>query len=195
MTPLRPVCPSTPAVRRGQVSKLAYAWEKILELPRCGRKRLYLIASGLDIYRTRVARLVRPIAFGQLRPVHIVTDQPGTRAKMHARAQRLREFTRSLPLRHAVTSVDIDRLMPSVTPFRAVEDEDASFILFEGVGRYNAIRDVMGADAALNISVQVFRTKDPARTLRLVHAVQRANGLRPGVPGPLLDLILPVGAA
>lgn len=64
-----------------------------------------------------------------------------------------------------------------------MEDEAASFILCAGVGRYNA----------LDISVQVFRTKDPARTRRLVHAVQRAKGLRPGVPGPLLDLV-PVGA-
>ena len=96
---------------------------------------------------------------------------------------------RSRPREQGVASADIDRLMPSVTPFRAVEDEDATSILFEGVGRYNAIREVMGADAALAISVQVFRTKDPERTRRFVHAVQRANGLRPGAPGPLLDLI------
>jgi hypothetical protein len=70
-----------------------------------------------------------------------------------------------------------------------VEGEDGHLILFEGVGRYNAIREALGEDTALDISVEIFRTKDPARTLRLVHDVQRANGLRPGLPGPLLDLI------
>jgi hypothetical protein len=176
---------------RGQFSKLAYAWEKILELRRCEKKRVYLIASGGDIYRTQIARELRPISFGDLRPIHIVTDQAGTRAKMLARAQRLREFARSLPPGRTVTSAEIDRLMPSVTPFRAVADEAKTFILFEGVGRYNAIREALGEDAALDISVEVFRTKDPARTLRLVHDVQRANGLRAGLPGRLLDLIGP----
>src|ERR1700693_259930 len=174
---------------RGQGSKLAYAWEKILELPQCEKKQLYLIASGVDIYRTQIARELRPIFFSHLRPIHIVTDQAGTSAKMQARAQKLREFSRSSPPGQEVTSADIDRLMPSVTSFRAVEDEDGNFILFEGVGRYNAIREALGEDAALDISVEVFRTKDPARTLRLVHDVQRANGLRPGLPWPPLDLI------
>ena len=180
---------------RGQVSKLAYAWEKLLELPQCEKKRLYLIASGVDIYRTQIARERRPISFSHLRPIHIVTDQAGTNAKMQARAQKLREFARSLPLGQKVSSADIDRLMLSVTSFRAVEDEDGHFILFEGVGRYNAIREALGEDAALDISVEVFRTKDPARTLRLVHDVQRANGLRPGLPGPLLDLIGPANSS
>jgi hypothetical protein len=180
---------------RGQVSKLAYVWEKILDLPQYERKRLYLIASGVDIYRTQIARELRPISFSHLRPTHIVTDQANTSAKMKARAQKLREFARSLPPGQKATSADIDRLMPSVTPFRAVEDEDGNFILLEGVGRYNAIREALGEDAALDISVEVFRTKDPARTLRLVHDVQRANGLRPGLPGPLLDLIGPVNSS
>jgi len=86
-------------------------------------------------------------------------------------------------------------LMQSVTPFRAVEDEDGYLILFEGVGRYNAIREALGEDAATDISVEVFRTKDPARTLRLVHDVQRANGLRSGLPGTLLDLIGPANSS
>lgn len=179
----------------GQVSRLAYAWEKILELPQCKKKRLYLIASGVDIYRTQIARELRPISSSHLRPIHIVTDQAGTRAKMQARAQKLREFSRSLPPGQGVTSADIDRLMPSVTPFRAVEDEDGNFILFEGVGRYHAIRVALGEDSVLDISVEVFRTKDPARTLRLVHDVQRANGLRPGLPGALLDLIGPANSS
>jgi hypothetical protein len=180
---------------RGRVSKLAYAWEKLLELPQCEKKRLYLIASGVDIYRTQIARELRPISFRHLRPIHIVTDQAGTSAKMHARAQKLREFARSLPPGQKVTSADVDRLMPSVTPFRAVEDADGHVILFEGVGRYYAIREALGEDAALDISVEVFRTKDPARTLRLVHDVQRANGLRPGLPGPLLHLIGPANSS
>ena len=180
---------------RGQVSKLAYVWEKILDLPQYERKRLYLIASGVDIYRTQIARELRPISFSHLQPIHIVTDQAGTSAKMQARAQERREFARSLPPGQKVTSADIDRLMPSMTPFRAAEDEDGNFILFEGVGRYHAIREALGEDAALDISVEVFRTKDPARTLRLVHDVQRANGLRPGLPGPLLDLIGPVNSS
>jgi hypothetical protein len=180
---------------RGQFSKLAYAWEKILELRRCEKKRLYLIASGGDIYRTQIARELRPISFGHLRSIHIVTDQAGTRAKMLARAQKLREFARSLPPGRKVISADIDRLMPSVTPFRAVADEAETFILFEGVGRYNAIREALGEAAALDISVEVFRTKDPVRTLRLVHDVQRANGLRSGLPGRLLDLIGPANSS
>lgn len=180
---------------RGQVSTLAYAWEKILELPHRQKDRLYLIASGVDIYRTHIARELRPIAFRHLRPIHIVTDQAGASAKMQARAQKLREFACSLRPGQKVTSADIDRLMPSVTPLRAVEDEDGNFILFEGVGRYYAIREALGEDAALDSSVEVFRTKDPARTLRLVHDVQRANGLRPGVPGPLLDLIGPANSS
>ena len=183
-------------VLRGQVSKLAYAWEKLVELPQCKKKRrLYLIASGVDIYRTQIARELRPISFSHLRPIHIVTDQAGTNAKMQARAQRLRECEQSLPPGQKVTSADIDRLMPSVTPFRAVEDEDGAFILFEGVGRYNAIREALGEDAGLDISIEVFRTKDPARTLRLVHDVQRAHGLRPGLPGPLLNLIGPANSS
>jgi len=180
---------------RGQVSKLAYAWEKILELPHRQEDRLLLIASGVDIYRTQIARELRPISFRHLRPIHIVTDQAGASAKMQARAQTLRTFARSVPSGHTVTSADIDRLMPSVTPFRAVEDEDGTFILFEGVGRYHAIREALGEDAVLDIWVEVFRTKDPARTLRLVHDVQRANGLRSGLPGPLLDLIGPANSS
>lgn len=184
-------------VLRGQVSKLAYVWEKLLELPQCEKKRrLYLIASGVDIYRTQIARELRQISFGHLRPIHIVTDQVGTNAKMQARAQKLREFARSLPLGQKITSADIDRVMPSMTPFRAVEDEDGTFILFEGVGRYNAIREALGESAAVvDMSVESFRTKDPARTLRFVHDVQRANGLRPGLPGPLLDLIGPANSS
>jgi hypothetical protein len=180
---------------RGRVSKLAYAWEKILELPQCEKKRLYLIASGVDIYHTQIVRERRPMSFSHLRPIHIVTDQAGASAKMQARAQKLREFARSLSPEQKVTSADIDQLMPSVTPFRAMEDEDGNFILFEGVGRYHAIREALGEDAALDISVEVFRTKDPARTLRLVHDVQRANGLRPGLPGALLDLIGPANSS
>jgi hypothetical protein len=180
---------------RGQVAKLAYAWEKILELPHRQKDRLYLIASGVDIYRAQIARELRLISCRHLRPVHIVTDQPGASTKMQARAQKLREFARAVPLGQEVTSADIDRLMPSVTPCRAVEAEDGSFILFEGVGRYYAIREALGEDAALDISVEVFRTKDPARTLRLVHDVQRANGLRPGSPGPLFDLIGPANSS
>jgi len=180
---------------RGQRSKLAYAWEKIRELRGCQKKRLYLIVSGGDIYRTQIARELRPIPFRDLRPIHIVTDQAGTRAKMLARAQNLHEFARSLPPGQTVTSADIDRLMPSVTPFRAVADEANTFILFEGVGRYNSIREALGEGAALDISVEVFRTKDPARILRLVHDVQRANGLRSGLPGTLLDLIGPANSS
>jgi hypothetical protein len=180
---------------RGQVSTLAYAWEKLLELPHRQKDRFYLIASGVDIYRTQIARELRPISVRHLRPIHIVTDQPGANAKMQARAQKLREFTRSVPSGQKVTTAEIDRLMPSVASFRAVEDEDGTFILFEGVGRYHAIREALGEDTALDISVEVFRTKDPARTLRLVYDVQRANGLRPGLPGPLLDLIGPANSS
>ncbi len=92
---------------RGQVSKLTYAWEKILELPHRQKDRFYLIVSSVDIYRTQIARELRSISLRHLRPIHIVTDQAGASAKMQARAQKLREFARSLPPGQKVTSADI----------------------------------------------------------------------------------------
>ncbi len=169
---------------------LAWLSRKRGELLRLGPRDALLAKVVVDIHRHATGSELRMVPLGRLEPTHPV-DRPDALEDVERRVATL-EAMRDRLEGSRLTKERLLELMPSVSGLKAVDLGGDRLLLFEGNGRYEALRKVFGEESSLEVEVEVYRVDEPGTILRRLRRYWRHGG-DPG--GRLRAVSGPAGAA
>ena len=163
---------------RGVRRFVAYLLGKTDEFQDLDLKDVLMAKVILDIHRRRIRKEFEFIPLGHLKPIHTL-DRPNAIQSTEARIEALGPHRERLLSAGRVTCDDLAELVPSVSWIKVVEENQGSFLAYEGNGRLAALHGVFGPDADLEVEVEVYHFRNSKKIVRRLNRLRRLNGLLP----------------
>ena len=130
----------------------------------------------MDIHRKKTAKERVRVPLDSLHPVHVL-DRENALEATRRRAETLREHRQRL-LEGKVMSFELlAEVLPSVSWIKVVAHGADGYIAFEGNGRLAAMKEVFSPEDGMEVEVEEYRFRDPAKIVRRLDRVRRLNGL------------------
>jgi hypothetical protein len=118
---------------------------------------------------------VKRVSVSLLKPVHTLNESSSS--KSQSRSNALKPHQEEVFAQGFISPAQMAAWIPSVTPIRAVEDTDGTFLLIEGTGRVQAIKEAFAEIPNLEVEIEIYKTSDPDLTLRKLHEDRARYGV------------------
>lgn len=152
----------------------AHAFSKVSELPYNWPARIHEILFRLDLMLKKQDTRRVFIPLSKLENVHPVTFPPALE-KTKKRAESIRQNRSKVDIETGLSIEQAAEFMPSKNAMRAIRDKRGNFIVFDGNGRLEAIRQAFSDYPDLPVEVEVW-TVSSNGVLSLLDRARRSNG-------------------
>jgi hypothetical protein len=154
----------------------AYLVGKSDEFQDLDLKDLLMAKVILDIHRSRTSKELVFLPLAKLKPIHKL-DRPNAIRATEARVEALGPHCESLLAAGRLTCDDLAEVLPSVSWIKVVQEDDRSYLAYEGNGRLAALHRVFGPDAELEVEVELYHFRASKKIVRRLNRLRRLNGL------------------
>ena len=155
---------------------ISYLIGKKSELADLETKDALLAKTILDIHRKKTHSDFVIVPLFSLRQVHAIDHENAIR-ETENRVIALKE-NKNILLKNKILTRDLlSEYLPSISAIKVVKQSDDFYIAYEGNGRLVAMQEVFSSADGLNIEVEEYYFKNPAKILRRMNRVRRLNGL------------------
>jgi hypothetical protein len=137
-------------------------------------KDAVLAKTVMDINRKRTHKEIVSVPLISLQQVHEL-DRDSAQEVIAERAKPLEEHREAILLAGRLTQESLNRYLPSVSAIKVVQENEESFIAYEGNGRLAAMQRVFSPEDAIEVEQYFF--DDPETIVRRMNRVRRMNGL------------------
>ena len=158
------------------VALVQYAFGKRDELAEMGPSDIVMAKTILDIHRKRTHSDMTMAPLYSLHPIHPL-DRDGVIETTNARVDALREHKVEILDAGGMDGDLLQRVLPSVSAIKAVRTPDESFLVYEGNGRLGALKEVFTPEDSIEIEIEEYHFRNPAKIVRRLNRVRRLNGL------------------
>ena len=155
---------------------ISYLIGKKSELADLETKDALLAKTILDVHRKKTHSDFVIVPLFSLRQVHAIDHENAIR-ETENRVIALKE-NKNILLKNKILTRDLlSEYLPSISAIKVVKQSDDCYIAYEGNGRLVAMQEVFSSADGLNIEVEEYYFKNPAKILRRMNRVRRLNGL------------------
>ncbi|MCB1032858.1 MAG: hypothetical protein KDD47_03380 [Acidobacteria bacterium] len=140
-------------------------------------KDLALARAVLDVHRLSDGKERVRVPLYSLHQVHVL-DRENALEATRQRVEALRKVREELLEKGAMTFEVLAEVLPSVSWIKVVAREPGSYIAFEGNGRLVAMKEVFSEEDGMEVEVEEYRFRNPAKVVRRLDRVRKLNGLK-----------------
>ena len=154
-----------------------YLLNKRSELDKLNFNDVLLTKVILDIHRTKKSSRFESVNLYSLEPLHPI-DRETAIAAMLERVKAVNANKELFVRRKLIDRELLAKYLPSISWIKAVSFGAGRYVSFEGNGRLEALRRVVGKNNGIEVEVEVYYCKNTAKTIRRINRVRRHNGLK-----------------
>ena len=153
-----------------------YLFSKRSELSDLELKDAVLAKTVLDIHRKRSHKELVRVSLYSLKTLHEL-DRENTQEVIAKRAENLTKYRDVILAAGGLTEDTLQAYLPSVSAIKVVQENEGSYIAYEGNGRLAAMQRVFSEADGITVEVEQYHFKNPAKIIRRLNRVRRLNGL------------------
>ena len=155
-------------------SYLNYLKSKFGEITELDRTNITATLLRISIIRKTENKKLIIVPLNQLKMIHPI-DRPTSEGKLNQRIIVLKNIDRNIIANGVLNFSLYNQIMPSKNAIRVIKDTDGKFVIFDGNGRYEAIKRAFEDDLDLSVEVEYFETSSNQVT-NLLHKLRRQRG-------------------
>jgi len=155
---------------------IAYLWGKKSELKSMDERDALLAKVVMDIHRKRTHSNFVFVPLFSLHQIHPINRETSL-AKTQSRIDILKAKKNALLKIQKLSKEELAKYIPSVSAIKAVQDNETSYIAYEGNGRLVALQAVFSPEDHISIEIEEYFFKNPAKIIRRMNRVRRLHGL------------------
>ena len=129
----------------------------------------------LKIHRTRIDKALIRVPLHDVVQLHKL-DRENSMAATQKRIDTLNEHKAEILTDPVLTVERLNAYLPSVSGVKVVQESARSYIAYEGNGRLAALQAVFGESDGVELEVEEYTFKNPAKVLKGLNRVRRMNG-------------------
>ena len=161
------------------LSKLHQFWTYLLgkrsELKDLDAKDAIMAKVILKIHRTRTHKEIIHVPLHSVVQLHKL-DRENSMAATQQRVDTLNEQKESILIDPILTKERLHEYLPSVSGIKVVQETTGNYIAYEGNGRLAALQAVFQPSDNIQLEVEQYHFKNPAKVLKGLNRVRRMNG-------------------
>ena len=139
-------------------------------------KDAVLAKTVLDIHRKRTHKEIVQVPLYALQQVHEL-DRDNTQESISERAKTLEAHKERILDAGGLTQQLLNEFLPSVSAIKVVQENENSYIAYEGNGRLAAMQRVFSRSDGLFVEVEQYHFRNPTKIVRRLNRVRKLNGL------------------
>lgn len=153
-----------------------YLFGKRSEVSDLEVKDAVLAKTVLDIHRKRTHKEIVSVPLYALQQVHEL-DRDNTQDAIAKRVENLTPHKEAILEAGGLTQETLNEYLPSVSAIKVVQENENSYIAYEGNGRLAAMQRVFSKADGITVEVEQYHFRNPGKMIRRLNRVRRLNGL------------------